>query len=448
MENLKDLILQVTFILFPIYLYQAIWLNRPTPTIPKPNLFLIYLLCSLSAVLCMIFPIYVIDGLPYGLHYIPYLAAVLYGGPMTGISVTCTALLYRLYSGGDVIWISLIITPLFLIVPLMLQSKWNDFTIQTKLLLGFLFSGIKTSLTYLILTILIFFKLIPFSLAESLLEMFLSFLLFTFVLLMTIYCVNSTKENAFLRARLIKSEKLSIVSELAASVAHEVRNPLTVVRGFIQLIGTDRKNMDPKNEEYINLVLSELDRAQEIITDYLNLAKQQYFEKNKLSLSNLLDEVVKIMTSYANFKNVHFKNSIAPDLYVHGDSSRLKQVFLNLLKNAVEAVSESDGEVKITAYSSHDYIRIKIKDNGVGMTPEQLARIGEPYFTLKERGTGLGLTVTFSIVEQHEGTLRYKSEPGSGTSATVSLPIYKPAESPLPSSSKHQGEFSDHKLKP
>ncbi|AZB44215.1 GHKL domain-containing protein [Bacillus sp. FJAT-42376] len=422
MENLKDLILQVTFILFPIYLYQALWLNRPSPNIPKPNLILIYLLCSLSSIMCMIFPIYVLDGIPYGLHYIPYLAAVLYGGPLTGISVAATGMLYRLYSGGDIIWLSIIVTPLFLIFPLMLHSKWNSFRIQTKLSLGVMLSGTKTILTYTVSYILTIYGF-PFLLADNLLDLLLSFLLFTFVLLLTIYCVNSTKENAFLRARLIKSEKLSIVSELAASVAHEVRNPLTVVRGFIQLIGTDRTRMDPKNDEYISLVLSELDRAQEIITDYLNLAKQQYFEKNELSLSQLLDEVVKIMTSYANYKNVHFKNSIAPNLYVYGDAARLKQVFLNLLKNSVEAVSESDGEVKISAYSSHEFIRIKIKDNGIGMTPEQLERIGEPYFTLKERGTGLGLTVTFSIVEQHDGTIRFKSEPGAGTSATVSLPI-------------------------
>ncbi|MGD6817391.1 ATP-binding protein [Metabacillus sp. 84] len=433
MENIKDLILQVTFILFPIYLYQAIWLNRPTPNIPKPNQILIYILCSLSAILCMTFPITVADGMPYGLHYIPYLAATLYGGPLTGICAAATGFLYRLYSGGDIVWMTVIITPLFLILPIILYSKWSTIKIQSKLGFGLLFSILKLALTYGASSVLYFSGMINFKLTESLIEMLVGFVLFTIVLLLTIYCVNSTKENAFLRARVIKSEKLAIVSELAASVAHEVRNPLTVVRGFIQLIGTDRRSTGTQKDEYITLILSELDRAQDIITDYLNLAKQQYYEKNEVSLSLLLSEVVKIMTSYANFKNVHFKNSIAPNLYVYGDASRLKQVFLNLLKNAIEAVAESDGEVKITAYASHEFIRIKIKDNGVGMTSEQLARLGEPYFTLKERGTGLGLTVTFSIVEQHEGTLRYQSEPGAGTSATVSLPICLPEQQSKPS---------------
>ncbi|MTH55533.1 GHKL domain-containing protein [Bacillus mangrovi] len=422
MESVKDLILQVTFILFPIYLYQAIWLNRPAASIPKPNFFLIYSLCSLSAVLCMTFPIYVIDGLSYGLHYIPILCAVLYGGPVLGAAVAATSLIYGFYAGGDVIWLSFVISPLMVILPTLAASRWNDYRLSAKLILGVLLSASETLLTAAACAIFYPLGLIRFSVQQSGFELIYNFILFSIVLMTAIYCINSTKENAYLRARLIKTEKLSIVSELAASVAHEVRNPLTVVRGFIQLIGMDRKNDDPKNSEYITLVLSELDRAQEIITDYLNLAKQQYFEKNELCLSDLLEEVIKIMTSYANFKNVHFKNNIAPGLYVSGDASRLKQVFLNLLKNAVEAVSETDGEVKITAYASHEFTRIKIKDNGVGMTAEQLARIGEPYFTLKERGTGLGLTVTFSIVEQHGGTLRYQSQPGTGTSATVSLP--------------------------
>lgn len=98
-------------------------------------------------------------------------------------------------------------------------------------------------------------------------------------------------------------------------------------------------------------------------------------------------------------------------------------MFINLLKNAIEAVPDLEGQVEIRAYSSHEFVRIKLTDNGCGMSADQLQRLGEPYFTLKEKGTGLGLTVTFSIIQHHGGTIRYQSTLGGGTSVTVSLPI-------------------------
>jgi two-component system sporulation sensor kinase B len=242
------------------------------------------------------------------------------------------------------------------------------------------------------------------------------------------YAIEYIRENAMMRYQIIKNEKLSIISELAASVAHEVRNPLTVVRGFIQLMGQELQENEHKNKDYFELVLSELDRAQDIITDYLNLAKQQYFEKEKVSLSSLLIEVDQLMRSYANYKTVTIETKINSDLVVYGDNPRLKQVFINLLKNAIEAVPDLEGQVFIRAYSSHEYIRIKITDNGNGMTADQLERLGEPYFTLKEKGTGLGLTVTFSIIHHHSGTIRYQSAVGEGTTVTVSLPIQSDAQ--------------------
>jgi two-component system sporulation sensor kinase B len=233
------------------------------------------------------------------------------------------------------------------------------------------------------------------------------------------------KENALIRMELVNAEKMTIVSELAASVAHEVRNPLTVVRGFIQLIGSSTDMSLTKKREYMNLVLNELDRAETIISDYLGLASQQFMIKEKIDISNILEEVTMLMTSYANFKTVTIQKNFDNHLYVIGDKAKLKQVFINIIKNAIEAVPNVDGNVMIRAFISHEVVRIKVSDNGVGMSPEQIARLGEPYFTLKEKGTGLGLTVTHSIVKNHGGSIRYKSELNKGTVAIISLPIFQ-----------------------
>jgi two-component system sporulation sensor kinase B len=172
----------------------------------------------------------------------------------------------------------------------------------------------------------------------------------------------------------------------------------------------------------MNLVLTELDRAQSIISDYLGLAGQHYISKEKIDVSETLKEITKLMTSYANYKTVSIKCDIDSHLYVFGDQAKLKQVFINIIKNAIEAVPNVDGKVAIKAFVSHEVVRIKITDNGIGMSEVQIARLGEPYYTLKEKGTGLGLTVTYSIIKNHEGSIRFKSEPNKGTIAIVSLP--------------------------
>lgn len=428
-ESIKELILHMTFILFPVFIYQTAWLSRPFKSPPSRNKTLIYLLCAPSAILCMTYPLHIIDNLSFDLHSIPIVISILYGGPLSGALVILTVFAYRFYTGGYWLMLSLLTIPFYIILPYYLQKKWFFYNKQRKMMLILLTATIKTAVTYSALYVTGTLGLTPMIFSGSnmvMLSLGWLFLLLAFFLAQ--YAIEYIRENAMMRYQIIKNEKLSIISELAASVAHEVRNPLTVVRGFIQLMGQELQENEHKNKDYFELVLSELDRAQDIITDYLNLAKQQYFEKEKVSLSSLLIEVDQLMRSYANYKTVTIETKINSDLVVYGDNPRLKQVFINLLKNAIEAVPDLEGQVFIRAYSSHEYIRIKISDNGSGMTADQLERLGEPYFTLKEKGTGLGLTVTFSIIHHHGGTIRYQSSIGEGTTVTVSLPIQSDAE--------------------
>ncbi|MFC0271019.1 ATP-binding protein [Metabacillus herbersteinensis] len=432
MALIKDLILQVTFILFPIFIYQSLWLNQSLSSVPKTNKLLIYFLSSVSAILCFTYPLnfFIVDDIPFTLFGIPLFISIVYGGYLTGTLVILTTFLFRLYGTDFEALSTLLIIPLYVIFPFLLVKKWSSFKKSQKFLWVILFGTIKTVLVIVGLIALNSLQMVAFTFEKHLWLDFAgggAFLIL--ILLLAVYATEYIKENAMLRTQIIKSEKLSIVSELAASVAHEVRNPLTVVRGFIQLIGDEDGYDHLKKKEYVKLVLTELDRAQEIITDYLNLARHQYFAKKKLNISIVLHEVANLMTSYANYKTVTISAEIEDNLHVYGDATRLKQVFINLVKNSIEAVPELDGNVVIKAYASHEVIRVKIIDNGIGMSPEQIVRLGEPYFTLKEKGTGLGLTVTFSIIEHHNGTIRFQSELTKGTSVTVSFPFFREEDS-------------------
>lgn len=214
-------------------------------------------------------------------------------------------------------------------------------------------------------------------------------------------------------------EKLEMISELAASVAHEVRNPLQVTRGFLQLMGS---KAEIKERNYLNLALEELDRASAIITDFLTFAKPEANDSGTLCVAEELKHIEGIMLPMANMQGALITLDIRESLCIEGNSSKFKQAFLNLVKNSIEALTEA-GEIHIWAYAKENSVYIHIRDNGVGMTKEELARLGEPYYSKKNAGTGLGLVVTFRIVDMMKGTLKFKSELGHGTECVIQFPL-------------------------
>lgn len=424
MEMFKDFLLHVSFILFPIFLYHALWLSRTPAHFPKTNKLLITIFASISSALCIMYPVGSILDLQTGLQSIPLVLAILYGGYTAGIVAILASSTVKFVMYGSFLWVGLIVVPIYFFVPFLLYRKWRQYPKPKKLLYSALIGLSKGVFIYIGLLVVSLLEYSPaFIMQQKFLELFFSTLYYIFFLVLSIYCIEFVKENAQMRTQLVQSEKLTIVSELAASVAHEVRNPLTVVRGFIQLLFSSDNAKEPStNKDYKNLVLSELDRAQDIITSYLDIAKQNYYQIESLNLSKLLEECASLMTSYANFKSVTIHQSIEPDLYIQGDETKIKQVMINLIKNAIEAAPEHEGKVELFASKENHRICLYFVDNGVGMTESQMKKLGEPYYTLKNKGTGLGLTVTFSIIENHHGTIRFKSSLQSGTTVTVKFP--------------------------
>nr|WP_205755710.1 MULTISPECIES: PAS domain-containing protein [Bacillus amyloliquefaciens group] len=218
---------------------------------------------------------------------------------------------------------------------------------------------------------------------------------------------------------MLKSEKLSIAGQLAAGIAHEIRNPLTAIKGFLQLM----KPTMEENEHYFEIVFSELSRIELILSELLMLAKpQQNAVKERVNLKKIISEVTALLETQANLKGIFIKTDYEHDsMYINGDQNQLKQVFINLIKNAVESMPDG-GTVHILMTEDEYSVNVTVKDEGDGIPENVLKRIGEPFLTTKEKGTGLGLMVTFNLIKNHQGAIQVDSKPDRGTAFHITFP--------------------------
>jgi two-component system sporulation sensor kinase B len=230
--------------------------------------------------------------------------------------------------------------------------------------------------------------------------------------------INYSKELDYYNHQLQQSEKMEIISQLAASIAHEVRNPLQVTRGFLQLVAS---RSDKKSQEYMTIAIEELDRASVIITDFLTFSKPQGEEIKKLNLFEEFRQIEGIIFPLVALHSGRINVDVPEHLLIQGNSSKLKQVLINLIKNSIEAFQD-DGFVNIWAYEKHEEVYIHIKDNGEGIEAAQLTRLGVPYYSTKLKGTGLGLMVSFQIIENMKGKVEFKSQKNVGTEVILRFP--------------------------
>ncbi|MGG3470308.1 ATP-binding protein [Neobacillus pocheonensis] len=258
----------------------------------------------------------------------------------------------------------------------------------------------------------------------------------------TIYCVDTTMvpfidqngktyqhisiqydvtEKKKAEEMLLKTEKLSMVGELAAGIAHEIRNPLTTIKGFVQLLAESEKG-----KNYSNTILEEIERINFIVNEFMVFAKPHTTYFSRCNIIEIIKSVLKFLEPEALLKNVIIEtNFSSSDLWISGEKNQLRQVFLNILKNAIEATMPYGGTVKIYVERLNNEIVISIEDNGSGMTEEQVKKIGEPFYTTKETGNGLGLMVSYKIIHNHKGIIQVESIPDIGTKFVLSFPSYE-----------------------
>ncbi|RIV22842.1 GHKL domain-containing protein [Alicyclobacillaceae bacterium I2511] len=214
-------------------------------------------------------------------------------------------------------------------------------------------------------------------------------------------------------------DKMSLVAEMAAGIAHEIRNPMTTLKGFVQLL----QQRVTGQQDYLDLMLSELQRIEFIVTEFLNLARPHSPHSELQNLNQLVEQVSALMQSQAIVYNAAIRvTPCSQPVQVLCDENQLKQVFINILKNAIEAMSKG-GTIRMSIHTKPEdaEVTVRICDEGVGMKADQLQRVGQAFYTTKEQGNGLGMLVTSKIIQSHGGRLDIRSTPGKGTCVDVVL---------------------------
>lgn len=229
------------------------------------------------------------------------------------------------------------------------------------------------------------------------------------------------KKQAKIHKELILSEKYQSVGQLAASISHEIRNPLTTARGFLQLMNVDKLSKE-QFERYRKYAFEGLDHANHIITEYLNYSKPNVETAKTLNVKQEIESVVQWLHPYSVQKSVSIvtHHMSEQDPFVWAEPKQFQQCILNIMKNAIEAMP-SGGLLTVHTRVVQDQVQILIRDTGVGMSAEQLKRIGKPYFTTKESGTGLGLMVVMSLVRAMNGKILFRSKLNQGTICEIHL---------------------------
>lgn len=222
-----------------------------------------------------------------------------------------------------------------------------------------------------------------------------------------------------------RSEKLSVAGELAAGIAHEIRNPLTAIKGFIQLM------KERMSRDYYNVIQSEIGRIELITGELLMLSKPQSIDFQPKEMSVILDHVATLLETQAIMRDVQIVRKLGSSpMTVSCDENQIKQVFINILKNSIEAMPEG-GTVTIEAEEEDGFVRVVVRDEGVGIPEDKIRMLGQPFFTTKEKGTGLGLMISYNIVENHGGRIEVFSRPGEGTEFHITLPAVQARPQPL-----------------
>jgi len=229
------------------------------------------------------------------------------------------------------------------------------------------------------------------------------------------------------QAQLIQAEKMAAIGRLAASIAHEINNPLQAIHNSLHLAAMEQL-AEEKRWRYLAMAQGEVERLIEIVQRMLDFYRPSPGEVVKTDVNKALQNALAIAAKRLQHSHIHVHTRLAPDLPpVSAVSDQLTQVFLNIVINAIEAMSDG-GDLRVGTLLSEDgeWVLVAFRDSGPGLTSEQIAHIFEPFYTTKPDGTGLGLAISYGIIERHGGTIEVSSQPGQGATFIVRLPVHPP----------------------
>ncbi|MFX3675121.1 MAG: ATP-binding protein [Paenisporosarcina sp.] len=370
-----------------------------------------------SLILCSIFSYPLEEGIVLDLRIVPFLIGGLYLGlsPILGLLIV----IIRGFHGIDIgFWIAVVFYGLFSFLIWFISPWFLKLPSRCRILF--------TVGVTLLVSMLLLIGLEVLASPQHSLDIWFAYLFVPPLgVAMISYIIEVMEKNKYLRQRLVKSQKLEAVEQMGAAISHEIRNPLTSAIGFAQLLQDASLEKD-KRTQYLSILKEELDSAERVIQDYLTFSKPFIELVEELDIHKELSHVINLLQPLANQHSVKVLTNFSSNGLVEGDRQKFHQCFINVIKNAIESMPNG-GELKVDTLTSSTGIVIQIKDSGEGMTKEQLARLGEPYYSTKgAKGTGLGVMVVYSIVRAMNGIIEVKSEVGRGTTFLFTFQQYEP----------------------
>lgn len=409
MNILETLVINAILVTFPILIYEYFVVYTQNMKREKIDI-LLSIALFISLYLSLYYKQFISPNYQFISIILPIIIAYLHKKPKDAliISIIVTEYLIRELNYNP------FITLTFFIVLFLFYNHYSK-TNKTK---NYLINSfvISSSIT-LIINELISME----NLKEEMIDSIISIVLFYIILIVIKKATETAKDILNLHSNLKEFEKEKSIKDSLFKITHEIKNPIAVIKGYLDMF--DSKDIE-KSERYVNIIKTEINRTLNLLMDFMEFSKIK-IEKKEINFSTLIDDIKDVLIPFFIAKNVNYYFEVEDEknLSISIDYLRMKQVILNIIKNAVEACPSETGQVSTTVFKDKDSLYIYVKDNGSGMSKEVLDNMLVPFYTTKEKGTGLGVSLSKEIIEAHNGNLSYSSTLGKGTICKITLPL-------------------------
>lgn len=399
------LVINGIVVVFPILVYTFFIVYEENMKLEKSNIMLKISL-FISMYLALYFKKYV--GLNYQISclILPIILSYLYNEGKVALILSTLLCLHSCFSLNYNIYTSII----FFLLLYLAYKKYSKSNMSSKFLIN---SSIVLMLIYFVANLIISYNDIV------MLDEIISLIMHSLIIYAINYGINESKNIISLHMNLKEFEKEKNIKLNLFKITHEIKNPLTVVNGYLSMF--DVTDIE-KSKRYISILKNEVNRTLNLLSDFMEFTKIKVVKK-ECNFNDLISDVKEVLIPFFVKKNVSYSFYVQNNIIVNMDYNRIKQVIINVIKNAVEACRESNGMVTTTAFTEEDYLIIVVKDNGIGMDKFVLDNILVPFYTTKDNGTGLGVSLSKEILEAHGGTINYDSVKEKYTTCKITIPL-------------------------
>lgn len=399
------LVINGIVVVFPILVYTFFIVYEENMKLEKSNIMLKISL-FVSMYLALYFKKYV--GLNYQISclILPIILSYLYNEGKVVLILSTLLCLHSCFSLNYNIYTSII----FFLLLYLAYKKYSKSNMSSKFLIN---SSIVLMLIYFVANLIISYN------DFVMLDEIISLIMYSLIIYAINYGINESKNIISLHMNLKEFEKEKNIKLNLFKITHEIKNPLTVINGYLSMF--DVTDIE-KSKRYISILKNEVNRTLNLLSDFMEFTKIKVVKK-ECNFNDLISDVKEVLIPFFVKKNVSYSFCVQNNIIVNMDYNRIKQVIINVIKNAVEACRESNGMVTTTAFTEEDYLIIVVKDNGIGMDKFVLDNILVPFYTTKDNGTGLGVSLSKEILEAHGGTINYDSVKEKYTTCKITIPL-------------------------